>query len=153
MLSKLPTRSVASDGSSLTITTGLVPFTSAIRRITAGGVRARCDEGRVGLGAQPLADQSGDCGLAERARAQNLWAAHGFRSVNLHGGEDAVNVTCGHATEDRLLGQLCFRGWSLSHRGSVKLPGLLGVARHCGARSGFAFDSARRTPSASRSVA
>lgn len=33
----------------------------------------------------------------------------------------------------------------LSHRGSMKLPGLLGVARRCGARSGLASDRACRT--------
>src|SRR2546423_1839843 len=54
-------------------------------------------------------------------------------------------------TQPTLLAE-AWRIYLSAYRGSVKLPGLLGVARHCAVRSGLACDRARRTPSASRSV-
>lgn len=41
---------------------------------------------------------------------------------------------------------------SARQAGAAKLPGLVGVARHSGVRSLLASDSARRTPSASKSL-
>jgi hypothetical protein len=45
------------------------------------------------------------------------------------------------------------RRYAATYAGTVKLPGLFGVARQAGVRSGLASASARRTPAASKSLA